>query len=37
MDVILEMKPAQHIFNVGNETAVSIKDWVELIDENLIK
>ena len=24
MDVILEMKPAQHIFNVGNETAVSI-------------
>lgn len=30
MDVILEKKPAQHIFNVGNEEAISIKDWVTL-------
>lgn len=30
MDVILQKKPKQHIFNVGNETAVSIKDWVEM-------
>ena len=30
MDVILEKKPAQHIFNVGNKEAVSIKDWVEM-------
>ncbi len=27
---ILEIKPLQHIFNVGNETAVTIKDWVEM-------
>lgn len=30
IDVILEKKPAQHVFNVGNEEAVSIKEWVEL-------
>ncbi len=30
MDVILEKKPNQHIFNVGNEEAVSIKEWVIL-------
>ena len=30
MDVILEKKPEQHIFNVGNKEAVSIKEWVEL-------
>ena len=30
IDVILEKKPKQHVFNVGNKEAVSIKDWVEL-------
>ena len=30
MDIILEKKPAQHIFNVGNKEAVSIKEWVSL-------
>ena len=29
IDKILEIKPEQHIFNVGNEKAVSIKEWVE--------
>lgn len=27
---VLEKKPLKHIFNVGNETAISIKDWVEI-------
>ena len=30
IDVILEKKPKQHIFNVGNREAISIKNWVEL-------
>ena len=30
MDVILEKKPTQHIFNVGNEEAVTVKEWVDL-------
>ena len=30
IDVILEKKPVQHIFNVGNREAISIKDWVTL-------
>ncbi|MDO4793353.1 MAG: hypothetical protein Q3993_04165 [Filifactor alocis] len=30
MDVLLEQKPSQRIFNVGNRTPVSISDWVEL-------
>lgn len=30
MDVILEQKPNQHIFNVGNEETVSVKEWVDL-------
>ena len=30
IDIILEQKPAQHIFNVGNKDAVSIREWVEL-------
>ena len=30
MDVILEKKPAQHVFNVGNSETVSIRDWVSL-------
>lgn len=30
IDVILEKKPMQHIFNVGNRKAVSAKEWAEL-------
>lgn len=30
IDVILEQKPAQHIFNVGNKHAVSVREWAEL-------
>ena len=30
MDVILEKKPSQHIYNVGNEEAVSVFDWVKM-------
>lgn len=30
MDIILENRPKQHIFNVGNHEAVSILDWVTL-------
>lgn len=30
IDAILEQKPANHIFNVGNETTVSVYDWVKL-------
>lgn len=30
IDVILKRKPSQHIFNVGNEEAVSIREWVEI-------
>lgn len=30
IDVILENKPEEHIFNVGNKEAVSIRKWVEL-------
>lgn len=33
IDAILEKKPEQHIFNVGNENAVSIKEWVTLCYE----
>lgn len=29
MDIIIEKKPAVHIFNVGNKDAISIKEWVE--------
>ncbi len=29
IDTIFETKPEQHIFNVGNTTAVSVKEWVE--------
>ncbi len=29
MEAILQKKPAEHIYNVGNEKAVSIKEWVE--------
>lgn len=30
IDVILTKKPSQHIFNVGNKDAVSIREWAEL-------
>lgn len=30
IDVLLENKPSQHIFNVGNKDAVSVRDWVQL-------
>ena len=30
MDVILEKRPARHIFNVGNPDMISIRDWVSL-------
>lgn len=30
MDIILDKKPAQHIFNVGNKETVSIRDWAAL-------
>lgn len=30
IDVVLEKKPAQHIFNVGNKEAVSVYDWVKM-------
>lgn len=33
IDVILDKKPSQHIFNVGNENAISVKKWVELCYE----
>ena len=29
MEAILQKKPAEHIYNVGNEKAVSIQEWVE--------
>lgn len=29
IDIILEQKPARHIFNVGNKDAISIREWVE--------
>jgi len=30
IDSILEKKPAQHIFNVGNKEAVSVYDWAQM-------
>lgn len=30
MEVLIETKPAEHIFNVGNAEIVSIKDWVTM-------
>lgn len=33
IDILLENKPEQHIYNVGNEEAISIKDWVKLCYE----
>lgn len=28
MEIIIETKPAEHIINVGNAEAISVKDWV---------
>ncbi len=33
MDVILEKKPQQRIFNVGNKESISIREWVEICYE----
>ena len=33
IDIILDKKPSQHIFNVGNEIAISVREWVELCYE----
>lgn len=30
IDHLLRLKPKQHLFNVGNKDAVSIREWVEL-------
>ncbi|MDE6530627.1 MAG: NAD-dependent epimerase/dehydratase family protein [Lachnospiraceae bacterium] len=30
MDILLEQKPKQHIFNVGNRETISVHDWVSL-------
>ncbi len=30
IDILLQNKPAQHIFNVGNKDTVSIREWVKL-------
>ena len=33
IDILLEVRPAQHIFNVGNKETVSVRKWVELCYE----
>lgn len=33
IDIILDKKPSQHILNVGNENAISVREWVELCYE----
>lgn len=33
IDAIWEKKPSNHIFNVGNKTAVTVKEWVSLCYE----
>lgn len=30
IDIILDRKPSEHIFNVGNEKSVSIHEWAEI-------
>ena len=37
MEVIIKEKPEEHILNVGNVEAVSIKDWVTKCYESLGK
>lgn len=29
MDVLIEKHPEQKVFNVGNEEAITVRDWVE--------
>lgn len=33
IDILLDKKPKQHIFNVGNSKSISIRKWVELCYE----
>ena len=33
IDILLKTKPSQHIFNVGNKEAISVREWVELCYE----
>ena len=33
IDIIIEEKPQNHIFNVGNEQSISVLDWVKLCYE----
>lgn len=33
MDIIMEQKPDRHVFNVGNQETVSVRDWVSLCYE----
>lgn len=33
IDVLLEKKPKEHIFNVGNQESVSVREWVEMCYE----
>lgn len=35
MDCILQKKPSQHIFNVGNPECVSVREWVQLCYETV--
>lgn len=37
IDILLEQKPKNHIFNVGNEKTVSIRDWVSACYSVLLK
>ena len=30
IDVLLEKKPEQHIYNVGNSEAISVREWVDM-------
>ena len=30
MEAILEQHPSEHIFNVGNEESISVREWVEM-------
>lgn len=30
IDILIKVKPAQHIFNVGNKESITIRKWVEL-------
>ena len=33
IDIILQKKPEQHVFNVGNKDMVSVREWVEICYE----